>query len=85
MSDKKKEKIIKLAGFLAVPVIAFYLMEFYDRNPFEQIRPMAHLLNIMIFELIAGVVYFLTGRAKLSLRIVLLQIIIATHPVCVWL
>lgn len=71
MSDKKKEKIIKLAGFLAVPVIAFYLMEFYDRNPFEQIRPMAHLLNIMIFELIAGAVYFLTGRAKLSLRIVL--------------
>ena len=71
MSDKKKEKIIKLAGFLAVPVIAFYLMEFYDRNPFEQIRPMAHLLNIMIFELIAGIVYFLTGRAKLSLRIVL--------------
>ena len=48
MSDKKKEKITKLAGFLAVPVIALYLMEFYDRNPFEQIRPMAHLLNIMI-------------------------------------
>ncbi len=72
MSDKKTEKIIKLAGVFCVPVIAFYLMEFYDRNPFEQIRPMAHLLNIMIFEMIAWIIYFLTGRAKLSLRIVLI-------------
>ena len=71
MSDKKINKIARVLCFSIVPVIAFYLMEFYDRNPFEQIRPMAHLFNIMIFEMIAWIIYFLIGNEKWSLRIIL--------------
>lgn len=71
MSDKKINKIARVLCFSIVPVIAFYLMEFYDRNPFEQIRPMAHLFNIMIFEMIAWITYFLIGNEKWSLRIIL--------------
>lgn len=71
MSDKKINKITRVLCFSIVPVIAFYLMEFYDRNPFEQIRPMAHLFNIMIFEMIAWIIYFLIGNEKWSLRIIL--------------
>ena len=71
MSDKNINKIARVLCFFIVPVIAFYLMEFYDRNPFEQIRPMAHLFNIMIFEMIAWITYFLIGNEKWSLRIIL--------------
>lgn len=71
MSDKNMNKIARVLCFSIVPVIAFYLMEFYDRNPFEQIRPMAHLFNIMIFEMIAWIIYFLIGNEKWSLRIIL--------------
>ena len=71
MSDKNINKIARVLCFFIVPVIAFYLMEFYDRNPFEQIRPMAHLFNIMIFEMIAWIIYFLIGNEKWSLRIIL--------------
>ena len=71
MSDKNINKIAGVLCFFIVPVIAFYLMEFYDRNPFEQIRPMAHLFNIMIFEMIAWITYFLIGNEKWSLRIIL--------------
>ena len=71
MSDKSINKIARVLCFFIVPVIAFYLMEFYDRNPFEQIRPMAHLFNIMIFEMIAWITYFLIGNEKWSLRIIL--------------
>ena len=71
MSDKNINKIARVLCFSIVPVIAFYLMEFYDRNPFEQIRPMAHLFNIMIFEMIAWIIYFLIGNEKWSLRIIL--------------
>ncbi len=71
MSDKNINKIARVLCFSIVPVIAFYLMEFYDRNPFEQIRPTAHLFNIMIFEMIAWIIYFLIGNEKWSLRIIL--------------
>ena len=71
MSDKNINKIARVLCFFIVSVIAFYLMEFYDRNPFEQIRPMAHLFNIMIFEMIAWIIYFLIGNEKWSLRIIL--------------
>ncbi len=54
---------------LLIPVVCFYLMEAFDRNPFEQIRPYAQFFNILLFELIGLVLFFLTGRAKWSIRI----------------
>lgn len=57
--------------FSVIPILSFYLMEFMDRNPFEQIRPQAHLFNIILYELIAWILYLLIGRARWALRMVL--------------
>ena len=45
-------------------------MEFYEHNPFEEVRFMAGFFNIILFELIAWILYFVTGRAKWALRAV---------------
>lgn len=58
-----------MAVLLVLPVIAFYLMEFYGHNPFEEVRPWAQFFNIVLFELIAWILAFLTGRIRLALRV----------------
>ena len=37
---------------------------------FEEVRFMAGFFNIILFELIAWILYFITGRAKWALRAV---------------
>lgn len=75
---KEQEKILALPGlgtilkcliFLLVPVLLFYLMEAYEHNAFEEVRTMAQLLNIILFELIAWLLFFITGKGKWALRI----------------
>lgn len=71
-----KMKLLKyrkqiVAGILAIgmPVVYFYLLEFYTQNPFEKVRPWAQLFNIVLFELIAWILIFLTGKIRRALRI----------------
>ena len=64
---KKYEIIFNVIFFSIFPITAFYLMEFYEHNPFEEVRFMAGFFNI---ELIAWILYFVTGRAKWALRAV---------------
>jgi phosphoglycerol transferase MdoB-like AlkP superfamily enzyme len=52
-----------------IPVILFYLMELYEHNPFAEVRHMAQLFNIILFELTAWGLFFVTGSARVSLRI----------------
>ena len=59
---KKYEIIFNVVLFSIFPIVAFYLMEFYEHNPFEEV--------IILFELIAWSLYFVTGRAKWALRAV---------------
>ena len=67
----KKYEIIFNGIFISIfPIAAFYLMEFYEHNPFEEVRFMAGFFNIILFELIAWILYFVTGRAKWALRVV---------------
>ena len=54
---------------LALPVLFFYLLEFYTHNPFEEVRPWAQFFNIILFELAAGLLFSLTGRLRAALRI----------------
>ncbi len=61
---KKYEIIFNVVLFSIFPIAAFYLMEFYEHNPFEEVRFMAGFFNIILFELIAWILYFVTGRAK---------------------
>lgn len=67
---KKYEIIFNVIFFSIFPIVAFYLMEFYEHNPFEEVRFMAGFLNIILFELFAWILYFVTGRAKWALRVV---------------
>lgn len=67
---KKYEIIFNVVLFSIFPIAAFYLMEFYEHNPFEEVRFMAAFFNIILFELIAWILYFVTGRAKWALRTV---------------
>ena len=67
---KKYEIIFNVVLFSIFPIAAFYLMEFYEHNPFEEVRFMAGFFNIILFELIAWILYFVTGRAKWALRTV---------------
>lgn len=67
---KKYEIIFNVVFFSIFPITAFYLMEFYEHNPFEEVRFMAGFFNIILFELIAWILYFVMGRAKWALRIV---------------
>ena len=67
---KKYEIIFNVIFFSIFPIAAFYLMEYYEHNPFEEVRFMAGFFNIILFELIAWILYFVTGRAKWALRAV---------------
>lgn len=67
---KKYEITFNVIFFSIFPITAFYLMEFYEHNPFEEVRFMAGFFNIILFELIAWILYFVTGRAKWALRAV---------------
>ncbi len=49
---KKYEIIFNVIFFSIFPITAFYLMEFYEHNPFEEVRFMAGFFNIIVFGLI---------------------------------
>ncbi len=57
----------KGAAALFLPILFFWLLESYTHNPFEEVRPWAHLFNILLFELAAGILFSLTGRIKAAL------------------
>lgn len=54
---------------LGLPAVYFYLLEFYTRNPFEQIRPYAHLFNLLLFETAGGILFCIAGRLRTACRI----------------
>ena len=58
-----------LIGFAIVPIISFYLMEAFEHNALAEVRQEAQWFNILIFELIAWILYLLIGRMTTALRI----------------
>ena len=61
--------ILKIIVFSLVPIILFYLMESYEHNAYEEVREKAQVLNIILFELLAWLLFFITGKGKWALRI----------------
>ena len=49
------DKKIKFLVFAVMPIIAFYLMEAFEHNPFIEVRETAQRFNILLFELIAWI------------------------------
>lgn len=63
------KRLFSWVAFLIIPILLFYLMEFYEHNPFSEVRQMAQFYNIVLFELLALILFFLCGSAKIALRI----------------
>ena len=72
MKKIKKETIVGIITFFIIPIAAFLLMEGYGHNPFEEVREKAMWFNIFLFELIAGILFFVTGKVRTALRIELI-------------
>ena len=47
---KKYEIIFNVIFFSIFPIMAFYLMEFYEHNPFEEVRFMAGVFYIIFLS-----------------------------------
>lgn len=65
---RKRPAVCRIVAFAALPVLAFYLMEAYEHNPFVQVRPLAQIFNIVLFELIAWILYLATNRMHWAIR-----------------
>lgn len=62
-------KKVEILIFAIVPIMLFYLMEAFEHNGLEEVRSLAQLYNIFLFELIAWFLFFITGSGKVALRI----------------
>lgn len=65
-------KVLNSIGFFLVPIVLFYLMEAYEHNAFVEVRPLAQMYNIFLFELIAWCLFFLIGNGTWALRMEIL-------------
>lgn len=65
----KNRKITDTLLLIIIPILIFYTMEWFLRNPFEKMRFPLQLLNIAFFELFAFFLFFATKRLRLTLRI----------------
>ena len=92
---KNLDKYIGIIVMFIVPVLAFFLLEFYSHNPFEEVRVKAMWFNIFLFELAAWLLFFVIGRAKTALRLELLVTLVyglantyvvefRTNPIVPW-
>ena len=55
--------------FTIVPILLFYLMEAFEHSGYEEVRSTAQLYNIFLFELIAWLLFFVTGSGRVALRV----------------
>ena len=63
---------LSVLAMAIVPAVAFFMMEYYSHNPFEEVREQAIWLNILLFELIAWLFFFVTGRVRVALSLELI-------------
>lgn len=63
------KKVFHGLVFSVVPVLLFYLMEGFEHNAFEEVRQLAQVYNILLFELIGWLLFFVTGSGTWALRI----------------
>lgn len=61
--------VLRVLIFSIVPILLFYLMEAFEHNAFEEVRSLAQVYNIFLFELIAWLLFFITGSGRVALRI----------------
>lgn len=69
ITTRRMLTILRILIFIIVPIILFYLMEGFEHNAFEEVRSLAQFYNIFLFELIAWLLFFVTGSGCVALRI----------------
>lgn len=69
MLKRNKKLIADFFFLLIIPILNFYAMEWFLRDPFEKMRFPIQLLNIVFFELAAWFLFFAIGRRRLALCI----------------
>lgn len=70
---KKSAGLIKKVSpyicLFIVPILNFYLLEWYTHNPFSTMKWNVHVMNIVLFECIALFLFALTGRVRAALML----------------
>ncbi len=70
---QKGQEILKNAGSflisLLIPVLVFLLSESMNHNPFSGMNSTAHPFNILIYEALFLLLFFLTGKVRIALPI----------------
>lgn len=73
LMNKKRERILHIVKavlpWMIFPCASFYLMETFHHNPFVNINTNAQILNIIIFEAIALLLWMITGSRKWAFRV----------------
>lgn len=65
---KRKETIINIIFSVLLPILIFYLFEWFMRNPFEKMYPQIQFLNIIFFELLFLLLFAVFGSVKAAIR-----------------
>ena len=65
----KYKNVVNGLIFSVVPIVLFYLMEAFEHNAYLEVRQLAQVYNIFLFELIAWILFFVTGSGRVALRV----------------
>ena len=69
--QKIRESRLSLIMLFIAPAATFYLLEWYTHNPFETMKTTPQVLNLVMFELLALLLFAVFGRLKVKNRIVI--------------
>ncbi|MBO5372789.1 MAG: LTA synthase family protein [Lachnospiraceae bacterium] len=65
---EKLKRIYTGIGMFLFPIVHFYLLEAYTHSGFSMVRPWSQLFNIVLYELLMLILFFLFRNLKWALR-----------------
>lgn len=66
---EKIRKYCSLCGLFLCPIVHFYLLEAYTHNGFIEVRTWSQIFNILLFEFLAVILFFLFRTVRRALMI----------------
>ena len=65
--QKIRESRLSLIMLFIAPAATFYLLEWYTHNPFETMKTTPQVLNLIMFELLALLLFSVFGKLHVAL------------------
>ena len=65
--QKSRESRLSLIMLFIAPAVTFYLLEWYTHNPFETMKATPQVLNLIMFELLALLLFAVFGKLHVAL------------------